>query len=99
MERIRAHIVEKYPRATVRILDETRAHIGHREMVQKSPPVETHLKITVISEEFRNMAPLDAIRSVNRTLSAEFSQGLHAITLECRPPDSVPNGGKAENRD
>ncbi|MDN5249791.1 MAG: BolA family protein, partial [Alphaproteobacteria bacterium] len=92
IEKIRAQIVEKYPRATVRILDETRDHIGHREMVQKSLPVETHLKITVISEDFREMTHLDAIRSVNRILSAEFNQGLHAITLECRPPDSVSDG-------
>jgi len=89
-ERITKRIKEKYPGSEVSIHDETRSHIGHREMLSVNSPSETHLKIQVQAAEFQHMSLLEASRSINRLLKDELENGLHAVVIECRTPKEPP---------
>jgi BolA-like protein 1 len=58
---------------------------SHMHSVPKGS--ETHFKVLVVSEAFSGMSPVDRHRKVNAVLSAEFSSGLHALSLRTLTPE------------
>lgn len=48
---------------------------------------ESHFKVLVVSEGFTNQAPLARHRQINRLLTAEFAQGLHALAIHAWTPE------------
>lgn len=83
MERITRTIKEAYPESTIAILDKTREHIGHKELLNSENPQETHLDIEVSDAAFKGVKPIDSIRAINNLIKEEFTQGLHAVTISC----------------
>ncbi|OAG31771.1 BolA protein [Nematocida displodere] len=90
IKRVAEEIRRAYPEADVKIIDDTPNHIGHREIVDIATPVEMHLIIKIVADEFEHMTPLEATKAVNRLIKQEFDTGLHAITLECIAPPTKP---------
>ncbi|KAI5165016.1 hypothetical protein NEIRO03_0001 [Nematocida sp. AWRm78] len=82
-ERITKLITEKFPSAKVKITDRTKEHSGHREMISKDDPQETHLDISVCDASFEGKPIINSIREINRLIKNEFTQGLHAVTISC----------------
>ncbi|EHY65183.1 hypothetical protein NEAUS04_0377 [Nematocida ausubeli] len=87
-ERITKTILEKYPSAVVNIVDRTKEHAGHREMINIDDPQETHLDINVCDSSFEGCSPLSAIREINRLIKDEFTKGLHAVSITCTSPNT-----------
>ncbi|KAI5190195.1 hypothetical protein NEMIN01_0894 [Nematocida minor] len=83
IERITKSIQNKYPHAVVNIKDETKYHIGHKEILDIQNPQETHLNITVYDTAFEDASPISSIREINRLIKDEFAQGLHAVKIAC----------------
>jgi len=48
---------------------------------------ETHFKVTAVSAHFNDMNRIARHRLVNACLSAEFTTGLHALSLHLYTPD------------
>lgn len=85
IERIATAIQTRYPNGFVLIKDETKKHIGHREIIENQNPQETHLSIIVQDSEFESTPPINSIREINRLIKDEFSNGLHAVDIQCEP--------------
>jgi BolA protein len=57
---------------------------------------QSHFRLTVVSEQFRDKKLLARHRAVNDLLTAEFTTGLHALALHTWTPDEwFEKGGKA----
>lgn len=85
IERIARAVKARYPEALVLIKDETKNHIGHKEIMDNQNPQETHLVITVHDKEFKHISPIDSIREINKLIKDEFANGLHAVDIRCEP--------------
>ncbi|MCH9762842.1 MAG: BolA family transcriptional regulator [Gammaproteobacteria bacterium] len=53
----------------------------------RRPGVETHFKITLVSEKFQNTPRIARHRVVNALVEHEFQTGLHALSLHLYTPD------------
>lgn len=51
------------------------------------PNSETHFKLVVVSQAFEGKRLLARHRMVNETLSEEFANGLHALTMHTYTPE------------
>lgn len=66
---------------------------SHIEVVNEShnhhvpPNSETHFKLVVVSKAFEGKRLLARHRMVNETLSEEFANGLHALTMHTYTPE------------
>jgi BolA protein len=65
----------------------------HMEVIDEShmhsvpPGSESHFKVLVVSESFTEQPLVQRHRMLNRTLSDEFSGGLHALALHTWTPE------------
>ncbi|KAF5295059.1 hypothetical protein FQA39_LY13210 [Lamprigera yunnana] len=48
---------------------------------------ETHFKVIVVSEKFNGLSLIKRHRLVNDLLKEEFSEGIHALSLDTKTPD------------
>jgi BolA protein len=57
---------------------------------------ESHFKVLVVSEIFREMKRIDRQRRINALLADEFNSGLHALSLHTWSPEEwFEKGGQA----
>lgn len=82
-ERIAAALRQAFEPAEVRVEDESARHFGH---AGARPEGETHYRVAVTAEAFRNKGRVERHRLVNQALEGEFASGLHALALELRAP-------------
>ena len=66
---------------------EQAGHAGH------DPAGETHYDVLLVSAAFRDRSRVERARAVHDVLRAEFSAGLHAITLTLRTPEEYSRFG------
>ena len=62
-----------------KIRDLSKLHKGHSGFVEGE---ETHLEITVISDDFKNKNKLERHRMLNKLLNEEFSDTLHSASYK-----------------
>jgi BolA protein len=55
-------------------------HSGHREGGQ------THFRVYIVSDAFKDKARLERHRMINATLSSELSSGVHALAIHAAAP-------------
>jgi BolA protein len=67
------------------IIDESsrHAHHGGRNGIEGD---ETHFHIAVVADAFTGVGRLARSRLIHEVLAAEFSSGLHALSLTLRAP-------------
>ena len=53
----------------------------------RRPGVETHFKVTLISETFKNTTHIERHRVVHALVADEFQTGLHALSLHLYTPE------------
>ena len=66
------------------IVDESSLHAGHSGT---RPGEITHLKITIVTEEFSTMSKIQQHRAINQCLKEELNAGLHALALKTYKPE------------
>lgn len=87
-ERMKATLEALFSPALLDIEDESHRHARHAAR-QSLPAGETHYRITLVSEAFAGQNRLARQRAVNEALAAEFSTGLHALSMTLRTPQEA----------
>ncbi len=71
------------------VVDETHMH-------NVPSDAQSHFKVTVVSDEFKDLLPLARHRKVNAILKEELSGKIHALALHTMTPQEwYDKGGKA----
>jgi BolA protein len=70
------------------IRDESRKHASHgaRNGLEAG---ETHYKVLMVSPALEGLSRVARSRAVHEALAAEFSSGLHALSLTLHTPDEA----------
>ena len=83
-ERLTDALKRAFAPTVLRVVDDSARHAGH---AGHSPAGETHYDVLVVSEAFRDRSKVERSRAVHRVLEAEFSAGMHALSLTLRTPE------------
>ena len=81
-DRIQTALSTLHP-ALVVVQDDSSKHAGH---MGARPGGETHYSVLVVADAFAGQGRVARHRMVNAALDAEFSGGLHALSLVLRTP-------------
>lgn len=71
----------------------------HAEVINESHQhrgpanAETHFKLVIVSPQFAGLGRVARHRQVNELLAAEFTQGLHALSLQLYTPQEWEQRG------
>jgi BolA family transcriptional regulator, general stress-responsive regulator len=82
-ERIRTRLGAALAPASCDIIDESAQHAGHSGA---RPGGETHFRVVIVAEAFRGLKRVQRHRLVYDALTAEFADGVHALSLDARAP-------------
>ncbi len=83
-DRITRTLTEAFRPVQIDVVDESHLHKGH---AGHRPEGETHFRVRIVSEAFRDRSRLETHRLVNAALKQEFDRGVHALAIEARAPD------------
>lgn len=65
------------------VVDESHLHAGH---AGARPEGETHFRVILVSENFRDLSRLERQRRVNDLLKTELDGPVHALVLKLSAP-------------
>jgi BolA protein len=65
------------------VIDESHQHAGH---AGHRPGGETHFRVTIVSEAFRDKSRVERHRMINAILAAELAGGVHALAIHASAP-------------
>ena len=82
-DRIRAALTASFAPLALEVADDSHSHAGHSGA---APGGETHFNVMMESGSFIGMSRVARSRAVHAALTAEFSTGLHALSLTLRAP-------------
>ncbi|BDA79060.1 BolA family transcriptional regulator [Leptospira kobayashii] len=82
-ERILLILQEAFLPAALEVTDNSLLHAGH---VGSSPSGETHYKIYIRSDQFKNKTLVEQHRSIYEALGKEWKTGLHALEIDSSYP-------------
>jgi stress-induced morphogen len=88
IDRLRAAIEQEFAPDRLEIADESARHAGHAG-VRGTQGGETHYAMLVVSQAFKGQSRVQRSRRVHEVLAAEFSGGLHALSLSLRTPEEA----------
>lgn len=80
-DRIAQALTRAFSPSVLNVVDESERHKGH---VGHRPEGETHFRVTIIAEAFRDKSRLQAHRMVYDVLAAEISGGVHALAIDAK---------------
>jgi BolA protein len=81
--RIHAALKAAFAPAEVEVRDDSGLHAGH---AGARPQGETHYSVRVVSPAFAGLTRVARHRAATDALAAEFSSGLHALSLRLQTP-------------
>ena len=87
--RLETVLTSAFSPTQLRVLDDSARHAGH---VGAQPGGETHYNVLLVSEAFRGMNRVARSRAVHTALAAEFTGGMHALSLVLRTPEEAAAG-------
>ena len=82
-DRIRGRLTEAFSPTELQVIDESDGHKGH---AGARPEGETHFRVRVVADAFRDKSRVETHRMINAALEAEFARGLHALAIEAKAP-------------
>ncbi|WP_299957176.1 BolA family transcriptional regulator [Acidocella sp.] len=87
-DRMRDLLVAAFKPVRLEILDESRKHASHaaRSGLEAG---ETHYRVLMVSPALAGLSRVARSRAVHEALAAEFTTGLHALSLILRTPEEV----------
>jgi BolA protein len=83
-ERLVRLLTTRFAPAALAVEDESARHAGHAGAREGG---ETHYSVLLVSDAFRGLGRVARHRAVNEAVSAEFEDGLHALSLLLRTPE------------
>jgi len=87
-DRIRGRLTEAFSPRELEVVDESDQHKGHAGV---GPEGETHFRVKIVAEAFRDKSRVEAHRMINAALGSEFARGLHALAIDAKAPATVAN--------
>jgi BolA protein len=82
-EMIRQRLEERLRPIELEVTDESHQHHGHAGWREGG---ETHFRLDIVSPAFQGKSRVERHRLVNRSLTAAFDGGLHALAIKARAP-------------
>jgi BolA protein len=91
LDRLRAKVEQSLAPERLEIDDESARHAGHAGVREAGAAKggETHYAMLVVSSRFGGLSRVQRSRLVHDLLAAEFSSGLHALSLTLRTPEEA----------
>ena len=81
-------LTEAFAPQSLKVVDESQKHEGH---AGHRPGGQTHFRVYIVSELFKDMPRLQRHRLVNEALSAELKGGVHALAIHAEAPGEGGN--------
>jgi BolA protein len=82
-EVIAGKLTEAFAPQSLRVVDESHQHEGH---AGHRPGGETHFRVYIVSEAFREMSRIERHRMVNAALAGELAGRVHALAIHASAP-------------
>jgi BolA family transcriptional regulator, general stress-responsive regulator len=76
-------LTETFAPQSLSVVDESDKHEGH---AGHRPGGQTHFRVYIVSELFKNMTRLERHRLINQTLARELAGGVHALAIHAAAP-------------
>ncbi|KAF2069811.1 hypothetical protein CYY_008871 [Polysphondylium violaceum] len=76
---IESKLVERFKPTFIQVLNESHMH---------SRGTDTHFKVVIVSDEFKDQRLVQQHRLVNQALSNELSNGVHALSIHTHTPEN-----------
>jgi BolA protein len=70
--------------SSLKVVDESHLHAGH---AGHKPEGETHFRVYIVSDHFKDKDRIDRHRLVNEVLSDELAGPVHALAVHPSAPD------------
>jgi BolA protein len=84
--RLETVLTHAFSPTLLRVEDDSARHAGH---AGAQPGGETHYTVLLVSAAFRGQSRVARSRAVHAVLEAEFSGGMHALSLILRTPEEA----------
>jgi len=90
-EAIEQKLTSAFSPQSLKIINESHLHAGHAHHGSQHHETydgtgETHFRVIIVSEHFKNMSRIERHRAINEVLKAELDSGIHALALEPSAP-------------
>lgn len=85
IDKIRAALEAAFAPAQISIRDDSHKHAGH----PGARDGRGHFDVTIVSEAFAGMSPLQRHRAVYQALGDLMLTDIHALSLQARTPDEA----------
>lgn len=76
-------LIAAFAPQSVRVEDESHRHEGHAGY---RPGGQSHFRIYIVAEAFRDKSRLERHRMINDVLAAEIKGGVHALAIHASAP-------------
>ncbi len=86
-ETIARKLTDAFAPASLEVVDESHQHAGH---AGHRPGGETHFRIYIVSDAFREKSRLERHRMINSALASELQGGVHALAIHAAASNEVP---------
>ncbi|HPI39652.1 MAG TPA: BolA family protein [Pseudobdellovibrionaceae bacterium] len=88
-ERISEILNNQFSPVKLDVIDESHKHAAHGKGHPDSEhdgKEETHFKVVITAEVFKNKSRIERQRIIHEALHSEFKAGLHALTMKIKAP-------------
>jgi BolA protein len=85
VERIRETLSRTLSPREIEVIDESGKHVGHKGHI---PGKTTHVRVKISADAFKGKSRIECHRMVNDLLAPEIADGLHALAIETRAPQT-----------
>jgi BolA family transcriptional regulator, general stress-responsive regulator len=76
-------LTEAFSPQSLNVVDESHQHQGH---AGHRPGGQTHFRIYIVSEAFKDKTRLERHRMINGILSGELAAGVHSLAIHAASP-------------
>jgi len=80
---LQEHLTQAFAPQSLEILNESHLHAGHHGHDGEG---ETHLRIRIVADAFREMNRVARHRAVYSIVQPKIDEGLHACAIEAKAP-------------
>jgi len=80
---ITRRLTEAFRPENLRVIDESHQHAGHAGHREGG---QTHFRVYIVAEAFRNKTRIERHRMINAVLAAELAGGVHALAVHAAAP-------------
>lgn len=85
---IKTKLMEALSPSRLELVDESHLHAGH---AGARPEGESHFRLLVVSDQFKNRGRLERQRMIYQILGDLMATDIHALSIKALTPDEAPS--------